>query len=115
MFVHALYVLNDHGPNFAYDGPNPEAKAYVIMEMPAAAAWMRIAGHRLFRIFKQTSEQDEATRSFLDGVDIPNASERWNSWRHRLEKISQDEKLDEECRVHAARALQSMEEAEASI
>lgn len=89
-----------------------EVRAEVVMNMPAAATWMRLAGLQLYAIANQSTypnvDRTGVRREYLVRLSI----ERWAIWRENSEKIAQDAELDEATRSHAARALGCMRDIE---
>lgn len=83
MESHALDALNSALELTTHD-PDPEIRAQVIMDLPAVAIWMRLAGRQLYTLAKQSTDPSvDATGvrlEFLVGLSI----ERWTLWRKSL-------------------------------
>lgn len=110
------YAVNALGGALELDArdPDPETNAQVLMDVPAAAVWMGVAGRQLYALARHSrdarTDKSGVRHDFLVGVSI----ERWHLWCRRLADMAQDVDFDEACREHAARALGWMREAKQS-
>ena len=105
---HSLTVLNGAIGKDAHD-QDPEERAYVAMYLPAAEAWMKIAGRQVLAMCSNAMIEALTLRDHTIPVS-PNGL--WEWWRQGFERLAADKRLDAKLRSHAAGALDHVRVAE---
>jgi hypothetical protein len=85
--------------------------------LPSAAAWISIAGHRIYSIcLDDELTKVDATREIRDKWGARRrvwSRQLWEHWKTRFETLAKQENINDECRSLSAQATEKMASIEA--
>lgn len=80
--------------------------------LPAAAAWLSIAGRKIYEV---CLGEDEAEGSHTKRGRRAWSKQTWNNWKDQLHQHAGRDDIDKDCRKCAAQAARAMQQAELEV
>ena len=92
------------------------------MDVPLAATWVLLAGHRIYELCKTDHDRKDGApgsvhydNEWLWGKGRGYSLDRWAFWKKRFNEISRTQGCDDKVKDIAAKAASEMEKVESHI